>query len=118
MGGYKCPRCGYFADQKIAIIRHINKKKICKLNYLDVKPKDYMDLITRSNFSEIDMLTKYIDLKNIKNNRISNNEELLKENEKLKAEIRQLKNQVESLTYKHAGYVYVLHNPLFGEGVH
>lgn len=46
---YRCPRCGYTTARKSDMVRHINIKKLCKLSNIDVKPKDYKNIILREN---------------------------------------------------------------------
>lgn len=40
-----CPRCNYNTYKKSNILRHLSRKKLCKLNNLDVDPKDYKNII-------------------------------------------------------------------------
>ena len=63
MVGYVCPRCAYSTNKKCDIIKHINRVKLCKLVDANVKPKEYRDLITRSNYAELDAIRELAILK-------------------------------------------------------
>ena len=74
---YTCPRCLYSCSQKCHILKHIDKKKLCPLNNLDVDPKDYREVIIREPGSELELLKTNIQYQ-------KEIERLKRENEKLK----------------------------------
>lgn len=49
---FTCPRCCYSTEQKANIEKHINRKKLCNLQNLDVDPKDYKKDILREFTSD------------------------------------------------------------------
>lgn len=55
---YVCPRCEYNTCRKSDILRHIDKKTLCKLRNLDVDPKSYKKEILREFTS-----TEFIQMK-------------------------------------------------------
>lgn len=55
---YVCPRCNYETNQKTHMIKHVGRKKLCKLNNINVVPQDYIKDILR----EVD-INDYIKIK-------------------------------------------------------
>lgn len=55
---FTCPRCLYSTGKKSNIINHVNRNKLCKLNNLDIIPKDYEDIILENNELYLKLLTK------------------------------------------------------------
>jgi hypothetical protein len=74
MVNYNCPRCGFETDHKSNMKVHIERKIQCKVNKLDINIKEYQDQILDRTFDKI--------------------QQLLFENNALKKEILELKNQL------------------------
>lgn len=90
---YECPRCDYCTDHKTSILKHLNKKILCKIVKLDVIPIDYVnEVIDSVNISEYIKIKLKLDKINI-------------ENENLKSEIIRLKNLTEknNIELSHVG---------------
>ena len=56
---YTCPRCLYKTVKKCNMLKHITKKNICDLKYLDIIPNDYKDFILRENDGDIKLLKNF-----------------------------------------------------------
>jgi len=106
---YKCPRCLYESEKKHHILKHINRKKICELKFLDINPKDYIDIITLTKGSGLEILQENEKMKEEIENMKKENQKIKKqikkemkqeikiineENRKLRKENEKLKNEV------------------------
>jgi hypothetical protein len=72
MDDYLCFRCGYSTNKKSNIINHINRKKICKPNKMNIEPLSYKNIILKeyTNKDILDIILENQQLKEI--NKMSN----------------------------------------------
>jgi len=94
---YKCPRCLYESDRKQYILKHLNKKKICELKFLDINPKEYQDIITRSNSYELKLLEQIEDMKKENKNKEKENQNKEKEYKKIEKQNEKMKEKIENM---------------------
>lgn len=104
---FKCPRCCYSTEHKTNIIKHINRKKLCELDNLDVDPKDYKDIILR-DIDPNDHIKLLLNQEKEKKKRIDEFYKIIKEKDE---ENKKLNEKLQGMTK--GGYIYVLHNPAF-----
>lgn len=65
---YICPRCNYATNQKTHMIKHVGRKKLCKLDNMDVVPGEYIkDILKEIEINDyIKLRVELKDLKNMK----------------------------------------------------
>jgi hypothetical protein len=87
-----CPRCLYKTNKKSDIVKHINRVKLCPLSNegVDIKPKDYNDVIIKNEVTIVDI---------IKCNE-KQKSEIEKLREEFKNELKQLKSQIINVNIK------------------
>ena len=59
MVNYKCLRCGYETHIKTILIRHLNRKNICRLNNVDIKIVEYKEhILSGKSYEEFESQQK------------------------------------------------------------
>jgi hypothetical protein len=105
MVNYNCPRCGYTTTRKTNIKTHLNRKTKCPPDINDIDISQMKDKILQGTKKNV-MYDLNDKLKTKTENPDEIIEKLITENNKLKTEI------------KDKGYIYVLHNDMFGPNVY
>ena len=72
MVNYKCLRCGYETHIKTILIRHLNRKNICRLNNIDIKIVEYKEhILSGKSYEEFESQQKnnnFVQISQQKNN--------------------------------------------------
>ena len=89
MVNFNCPRCCYSTIKKSNIIRHINRKSVCKLVRLDIIPINYRSIILKEDGSEFEIVDKLFKLE-------KENKELKEKFEKLDTQVKTINNTTNS----------------------